>query len=362
MKLPDTCVTLALLVALALPGTEAKKSKYFSQGWQPGQPTHKFARPVPTGNYGRDASGAWKLGELNIPVVQEEKVEQAVVPRQKKPSVVIALTNTLSRLSGFNFTEAYERNKKEETFDRSTDVADGFVRLTDENFEEIVAYEQFPDEYGVTLADRVWFIVIHGPPRDVASKYFVEGVTNATILAHEDTSNSLRNVKWARMDYMAETELTARWLVVKPPVLVVATNRGQDLRFITSGMIAPNGTVIERYMREERWKNLPIWKSQWGPGGSREWVIDFYVYLSKFWAKATARVPGWLLVIITTMATQQILSFLHRNDKPAVKPPVVKKSTVAIKTNEPTVEKIEAKTTATEGKSTKVETRRKGKK
>lgn len=127
-------------------------------------------------------------------------------------------------------------------------------------------------------------------------------MTNAARIARSNTTDPLGHVKWGRIDFVTEVELAARWLVFKsvparplsprrtlrkvpiltipvfdrfcysndrPPVFVIATNRGSELRFITPRMVAANGTTLEIIMREEHWKNIPVWESEYAPGGSR---------------------------------------------------------------------------------------------
>ena len=52
-------------------------------------------------------------------------------------------------------------------------------------------------------------------------------------------------------------------------MMVFATNRGNDLRFVRPGHIAANGTVIHRFLKEEHWRDFPIWESRYGPNGDR---------------------------------------------------------------------------------------------
>jgi hypothetical protein len=40
-------------------------------------------------------------------------------------------------------------------------------------------------------------------------------MTNATRIARENKEDPMRNVKWGRLAYMDEVEMTARWLIFK---------------------------------------------------------------------------------------------------------------------------------------------------
>lgn len=55
----------------------------------------------------------------------------------------------------------------------------------------------------------------------------------------------------------------------RPPMMVFATERGTQLRFVKPGQIAANGTIIHRFLKEEMWRSLPVWESRYGPGGDR---------------------------------------------------------------------------------------------
>jgi hypothetical protein len=69
-------------------------------------------------------------------ICQEPSAEPE--PVKKKPSFAVALTETLTKATGFNFTGAYERAQAAEKYDPAKDVEEGFVRLTDLNYEETV--------------------------------------------------------------------------------------------------------------------------------------------------------------------------------------------------------------------------------
>lgn len=50
-----------------------------------------------------------------------------------------ALSESLTSATGFNVTGLYDRVQANEEFDRKTDVVDGFTRVTDANFDEVVS-------------------------------------------------------------------------------------------------------------------------------------------------------------------------------------------------------------------------------
>lgn len=61
-----------------------------------------------------------------------------LVPRSPK-GIVRSITDSLTSATGYNVTGLYERAQSGEAFDRSSDASDGFVRLTDDNFDELVS-------------------------------------------------------------------------------------------------------------------------------------------------------------------------------------------------------------------------------
>ncbi|GHJ84042.1 hypothetical protein NliqN6_0444 [Naganishia liquefaciens] len=305
---------MKLLSALTIAVTSAAlvDAKYFSEGWHPGQPTTR-AGPQATGNV-----GAWKLGNLpSSPPVAEPEIHEP----SKRPGFMRALSESLTTATGFNVTGLYDRVQANEEFDRKTDIVDGFTRVTDSNFDELITYERFDlaDDHA-TEDDRVWFLFVHGPPKDPSSFMFWHAVNNASILAQEP-GKEIPGMKWGRVDFITELELTSRWLLFKPPMLVFATNRGNDLRFVRPGVIAANGTVIHRFLQEEHWRAFPVWESRYGPNGDRAWVPELYIKINKAWTRLTSIFPSWLLVVLSGVLSQALLTFMHRNDhKKAPKP------------------------------------------
>lgn len=51
-----------------------------------------------------------------------------------------SLTETLTSATGYNVTGFYKRVQAGEEFDRETDTRDGFARVTDDNFDELVSF------------------------------------------------------------------------------------------------------------------------------------------------------------------------------------------------------------------------------
>jgi len=115
---------------------------------------------------------------------------------------------------------------------------------------------------------------LYGGPTvpDPASTYFLEMHNNATLLAsqyisspplekdQEEKLSNLKKLKWARFDYMTEWETCAKWMVTRPPWLVFVTNHGEDVRFLGTRSISPEGRKLFSFMAYRNWKDLNVWK------------------------------------------------------------------------------------------------------
>lgn len=55
----------------------------------------------------------------------------------------------------------------------------------------------------------------HGPPKDPASYMFWEAINNASTIAREDFGKHIPGLKWGRVDFLTEIELTSRWMLFK---------------------------------------------------------------------------------------------------------------------------------------------------
>lgn len=60
--------------------------------------------------------------------------------RKQRPGFMTSLTETLTSATGYNVTGFYKRVQAGEDFDRETDTRDGFARVTDDNFDELVSF------------------------------------------------------------------------------------------------------------------------------------------------------------------------------------------------------------------------------
>jgi hypothetical protein len=115
---------------------------------------------------------------------------------------------------------------------------------------------------------------LYGGPTipDPASTHFLEMHTNATSLASQyiasppleedrDTKlSNLKRIKWARFDYMTEWETCARWMITRPPWLVFVSNKGEDVRFLGTRSLSPEGKKLFSFMAYRNWESLTVWK------------------------------------------------------------------------------------------------------
>lgn len=85
-------------------------------------------------------------------------------PRPVRPSFNIKqiLSDKVTSLTGgrINVTQALDTIHSQEQFSRVNDTQEGFVRLTDENWEEKVEREQFPEDGVATEEERVWLVLV----------------------------------------------------------------------------------------------------------------------------------------------------------------------------------------------------------
>lgn len=130
-----------------------------------------------------------------------------------------------------------------------------------------------------------------------AAKPFFDSHTNGTRIYRNLSANLTtaspdglsreangKKVIWARMDYNAEWKTCTRWLIFKyvgggflsnitnpprPPRLVLITDQGRSLRFLSPTEIRPIGEGWAKYIKQGDWTELVPWTSSFGPGGER---------------------------------------------------------------------------------------------
>ncbi|KAK1921293.1 hypothetical protein DB88DRAFT_500282 [Papiliotrema laurentii] len=157
----------------------------------------------------------------------------------------------------------------------------GVVRLTDTNYGPLV--EHGPE-------DILWVVMVHEERVTPAAKPFFDSHTNGTRIYRNLSANLTtaspdglsreangKKVIWARMDYNAEWKTCTRWLIFKPPRLVLITDQGRSLRFLSPTEIRPIGEGWAKYIKQGDWTELVPWTSSFGPGGERAWLVERYI-------------------------------------------------------------------------------------
>ncbi|KAI0638475.1 hypothetical protein C8Q77DRAFT_1091318 [Trametes polyzona] len=310
MKLSSVLLSSLLCAASA-------SAQYFSAGWSPGQPIQpqadapipppaqsfdRAATPVPTppssgsgsgSGAAAPASGGGGGGGLGT------LTSLLDVNRLLTAGPVASLFGKL----GVNITDAVARGSASPWDPR-------IPLITDENYEEIIVNEQLTPE---EEKERVWFLIISvtAGQNNAISKFVDESFDeayNQTVIAGD-----LPNVRWGRIDYINVTYLTTKWSIWSGPYLVVLTDRGQTLRFYKADRVRVTPELLRELLVEELWRNTPPWKTNFAPGGKREWVLHYYGIGLMHVFNFVNRFPRWVLMIASGMVASVVMRLLHRN-------------------------------------------------
>ena len=115
---------------------------------------------------------------------------------------------------------------------------------------------------------------------------------------------------------------------IRGPWLVVATDRGQSLRFFKTTHARLNATVILNFLTEETWQLSEPWNSAFAPGGKREFVMHYFATAMRSGYDWTVRIPKFILMIITGAAGSLIMRLMHRPPPPKPEAPPAPKPKV----------------------------------
>ncbi|KAH8118415.1 hypothetical protein DFH11DRAFT_1567272 [Phellopilus nigrolimitatus] len=309
------------LVLAMLAVTSNASAQYFSEGWKPGQPVAKGVtgyshQPSPTAAASSQSDSA--AGELK-PAAPAAKKSLFDLSSYLESAPVKAL---FSR-AGVNITE------KLETAREQAKIWDERVPLIiDDNFEHLVVEEKF--ETLEEERDRLWFIVISvsAAQREGISRFVDEQFDKAFDLTED--AGDLPHVRWGRIDYMNVTAITTKWGVWRAPFLVVLKDRGQTLRFYRPGQIRLQPEILREFLKQDAWEQTQPWRSAFAPGGSREFIMDYFAIILTKMYDITVMVPRWLLLVVTGTLASFIVNLLHNSKSlfgsskatPALKPAV----------------------------------------
>jgi len=163
--------------------------------------------------------------------------------------------------------------------------------------------------------ERVWAIMCSIGMQDPVSTYFdktFDGAYNLTVEAGD-----LKHVKWARIDYLAVTEITTRWGIWKAPVLVISKDRGRELRFFKVGALKDmrEPEELRAFLLNNEWENTAPWSGPWSPRGSRAHILEKYSKFSAIVYSWLAIMPRWLLLLITGTVASTVINFLHSGEE-----------------------------------------------
>ncbi|KAF8165687.1 hypothetical protein B0H34DRAFT_690040 [Crassisporium funariophilum] len=292
-------LSVAALSLLALVGSST--AQYFSAGWTPGQKQQPQEPEVAT----------------FVPV-PEEKATTAAQPKAAPFSFsnlfdinklltsepAVAIFNRM----GINITEKVQAALDHKIWDERVEL------ITDDNYKELIVDEPLTEQQE---KDRVWILVISvtSAKQDGVSKFLDEVFDSA--FNQTQLAGDLPNVKWGRIDYLNVTHITTKWGIWQAPYLVVLQDRGKTLRFYRPYQLRLKDDALREFLAAEGWKVTPPWSTAYSPGGSREFIMEFFaVWMTKLYNLAVV-VPRWLLVLVSGSLASVIIGLLH---KPAKKP------------------------------------------
>ncbi|POW12605.1 hypothetical protein PSTT_04237, partial [Puccinia striiformis] len=205
------------------------------------------------------------------------------------------------------------------------------VPITDENYEDVIESELDSVRTGWgSDSDTVWVIsvVATDRPSTLFDEQFDKLASNSSLATlpippkkREDEPDVFRKdpsdhyifkpqIRFARIDYMGNTDLTlTKWC----PLMVVITKRGKEIRFFKTGAAPPSAEHLGDFLREERYLLKPIWNSTFSQGNSGEWVVVSMGKGFQAFHMLTDKVPGWLLMIVTSMLGTSLMQWLHKS-------------------------------------------------
>jgi len=275
----------------------AANAQYFSEGWVPGQAV--------TAEPSAPSAGAPPSGQKP----------------QSEPfsfSSFLDINNILTsgpvkglfEKAGINITERLEA--------AAVSLWDDRVPLiTDENYFDMVVNETMTEE---EEAKRVWVIVVSAQTsrQEAISKYVdkaFDDAFNETIIAGD-----LPFVRFARIDYLNVTYVTTKWSLWTAPSIVILTDRGQTLRFYRTNQLRIGNGALREFVRREAYLSTPPWSSAFAPGGSREFILEFFaVWMAEIY-RVTVRVPRWVMILVSGSVASFAINLLHGFGKKAPPP------------------------------------------
>ncbi|WRT63526.1 uncharacterized protein IL334_000431 [Kwoniella shivajii] len=189
------------------------------------------------------------------------------------------------------------------------DAKDGIERLTDDNYVEMVEHP-----FGGGKEDEFWVVLVHGKLSDLHTETIMDYHKNATDLAKADSE--LNNVRWARLDYITSWRTCTRWMLFKPPIIVIISDQGKTLRFIKTISLGKEPENLYNVMKKDIYKVVTPWEGRWSPSGNRSFLLEYYIFVQEKISRVTNRIPSWAMLPLSGLFAQQLMAWLHGTPTP----------------------------------------------
>ncbi|CAE6396825.1 unnamed protein product [Rhizoctonia solani] len=285
------------LVPCLLLALGSVQAQYFSEGWTPGQaiPTETIDAETVTPASTATPAAKWSWQEFSSKHLDLGKIVT-------EGPIATALSGI-----GINAVEQFELARKRAA-ERGWD--ERIPLLTDSNYELLVKNETFdsPEE----AEKRTWFVVVTVGKQDTMSK-LVDGAFDKAYQLALDAGDA-EHVKWARVDYLAETEITTEWMVWKPPTLIIIRNNSNTLRFYQPSQIVLDPAKLHKFVVIDGWEETEPWSGPWAPGGSRQPYLHTYAVFSRRAYNLISTLPRWAILLVTGAIGSLILNVFHKDD------------------------------------------------
>ncbi|KAJ7682215.1 hypothetical protein DFH06DRAFT_1075829 [Mycena polygramma] len=279
---------MKFLAVLALAATA--NAQYFSAGWVPGQAV--------------TAEPSAPSAAAGIPPRQKaESTEAFSLSSLLDINKVLASgpVKGLLEKAGINITERLEAAALSPWDPR-------IPLITDNNYADLVVNETLTEE---EEEKRVWVIVVSSTSsrQEGISKFIDQAFDesfNETVIADD-----LPHVRWARIDYLNVTYVTTKWSLWTAPSIVILKDRGQTLRFYRPNQLRVAHGALREFVKREAYIATPPWSGAFAPGGSREFILEYFaIYMTKMYL-LIVRVPRWILMLVSGSVASFAINLFH---------------------------------------------------
>lgn len=129
----------------------------------------------------------------------------------------------------------------------------------------------------------------------------------------------LDRMAFAHMSFDSETGMMWRWWIWKVPAIVFVTSptsslRSYDVRFWKIAFSIPSTEKLIAIIKDQIWTDLPVWDSDFAPGGKYQQVSRFFSQGSLGFMSVLDPIPNWLLGVLASTLASMLIGYLHRND------------------------------------------------